>query len=206
MLAKALNTYLGLDPESQKRLHTLRDKVVTVELTPLHIIFQCEFTADGIRLHSGDALTAEAKIKGTPMQMLGAMIAKNQRHRFFADDLTIEGNADLGLQLVDLFDALDIDWEEYFSRVAGDTPAYHVGRFARGIKKWFKQTEQSFTQNVSEYLQEEKQWLPSREALHDFFLNIDEARMDTDRLEAKIKQLQNHIAADDVVASKRSAQ
>ena len=194
LLAKATNSYLKLDPESLFRLEALQGSVVTIELLPFHFIFQCSFSATGINIQPGESLTATAKMKGTPLQMVGAMLVKENRQRFFADDLVIEGNADIGLQLVALFDAMHIDWEEYFAHIAGDTVAHHAGQLAGGIKKWFNQFETSFTQTISEYIQEEKQWFPAREALQDFFLDIDTLRMDTDRMEAKINLLKNHFA------------
>lgn len=193
LLSKALNRYLALDPESSERLDALQGNVVTIELLPFHFIFQCEFTSAGINIQPNELLTAATKIRGTPLQMLGAMLAKENRQRFFADDLVIAGNAEIGLQLVALFDAMQIDWEEYFSHIVGDSTAHHVGRIAGGIKKWFGQLETSLTQNISEYIQEEKQWLPAREALQDFFQEIDTLRMDTDRIEAKIHSLKSHL-------------
>lgn len=193
-LAKALNGYLQLDPESATRLQALQGKVVTIELLPFHFIFQCEFTLTGIQLHADVLLPATTAIKGTPLQMLGAMLAKENRHQFFSDDLVMEGDAEIGLQLVELFDAMQIDWEEYFSRLAGDVPAYHIGQVVRHVKNWLHQTNDSFINNVNEYIHEEKCWLPSRESLQDFFHDIDTIRMDTDRLEAKIKFLNKQIA------------
>lgn len=195
-LAKTINSYLKLDPESTRRLETLQHNVITIELLPFHFIFQCAFTKAGIHIKPGETLPATTKMIGTPLQMLGAMIAKENRHRFFADDLVIQGNAEIGLQLVELFDAMQIDWEEYAAHIAGDTTAHHIGRAARGIKKWFNRIETSFTHNVSEYIQEERRWLPAREALQDFFDDIDRLRMDTDRMEARINMLKNHFAED----------
>jgi ubiquinone biosynthesis protein UbiJ len=199
-LSNAINSYLKLDPESKQRLEALQGNVITIELLPFHFIFQCEFTTTGIHIHHGETLAAASSIRGTPLQMLGALIAKENRHRFFADDLAIQGNVEIGLQLVDLFDAMQIDWEEYVAHFAGDTTAHHIGRVAKSVKKWLGQIETSFTHNVSEYIQEEKRWLPAREALQDFFEDIDTLRMDTDRMEAKIKRLKDHFVEDGKIA------
>ena len=40
-----------------------------------------------------------------------------------------------------------------------------------------------------EFVHEEMKWLPAREALQDFFNDIDTLRMDVDRIEAKIQHL-----------------
>jgi ubiquinone biosynthesis accessory factor UbiJ len=187
-LTKAMNAYLNLDPESKQRLHKLQGKIITIEFLPFHFIFQCLFSEHGIDIKTDDLLKADTTIRGTPMQMLGVMITKDNRHRFFADDLKIEGNAELGQQVTELFDELQIDWEEHLSRLVGDVPAHHIGRLIQNIGSWLHNTEQSVTQDTSDYLHEEAAWFPSDVALQDFYDEIDTLRMDVDRIEARIKQ------------------
>ncbi len=188
-LTKAINAYLRLDPESNGRLLKLKGKAITIELLPFHFVFQCVFHEDHVELQQDELLHTDTKIRGTPLHMLGVMLIKDNRQRFFAEDLVIEGNAEFGQQVVELFDELQIDWEEYLSRFLGDVPAYHVGRFLRGINGWLRDTEKAFAQNVNEYMHEEALFLPAREALQDFFAEIDTLRMDVDRVEAKINHL-----------------
>ncbi len=117
------------------------------------------------------------------------MITKDNRHRFFAEDLIIEGNAEIGQQVIELFDELQIDWEDHLSHFVGDIPAYHAGRILSGMSKWLLGTEQTLAQNIKEYLHEEAEYVPTREALQDFFSEIDTLRMDVDRIEARINHL-----------------
>jgi ubiquinone biosynthesis protein UbiJ len=191
-LSKAVNTALALDPESDQRLKKLQGKVITIEFLPVHFTFQCVFTSAGIEIQKEQQLASEAVIRGTPLQMLGAMLSKDNRQRFFAEDLIIEGNAELAQQVVNLFDEMEIDWEEQISRVVGDVPAYHAGRLLRGAKQWLRKATDSLSENVNEYVHEEARWVPAREALQDYFNDIDALRMDVDRAEAR---LQNLLAA-----------
>jgi len=190
-LTKAINRYLSLDPESKRRLSKLKGKAITIEFLPFHFTFQCLFHEDHVELQKDELLHTDTKIRGTPLQMLGVMLTKDNRQRFFAEDLVIEGNAEFGQQVIELFDELHIDWEEHLSRFTGDIPAYQVGRLLRGMNHWLSETEKSFAQNVNEYIHEEADYLPAREALQDFFAEIDTLRMDVDRTEAKI----NHLLA-----------
>lgn len=191
-LSKTINAYLALDPESKMRLQQLRDKVITIELLPWHVIFQCEFNAEGIVIHDENT-SSDAKISGTPLQMTAMLLVKEDRHQFFAEDLKIEGNVELGQQVIFLFDHLHIDWEEYLSHLTGDVSAHHIGRLLRNTTSWLKKTEQNTTDNIRDYIHEEKTWLPAKEALQDLFNDIDVLRMDTDRIEAKIKMLAEGI-------------
>jgi ubiquinone biosynthesis accessory factor UbiJ len=190
-LTKAMNTYLGLDAESRPRLKKLRGKIITLELLPFNWVFQCSLTEKGLSILDDENVVADTTIRGTPLRLVGVMLAKDHRQRFFAEDVVIEGNAEVGQQVIALFDALQIDWEEPLSRLIGDVPTYHVSRFSQRVKAWIERSEHRFTQDVSDYLHEEKQWLPAREALHDFFEDIDNLRMDVDRIEAKINLLTN---------------
>jgi ubiquinone biosynthesis accessory factor UbiJ len=147
------------------------------------------FTESGIELHRHTDAKSDTEIIGTPLQMLGVVIHKTKRQQFFAEDVKINGDAELGQSVVELFDQLEIDWQEQISHVIGDVPTQHISNFMQRMKGWLSSTEQSFTANVSDYVHEEKQWLPAREELQDFFNDIDALRMDTDRMEARIQHL-----------------
>ena len=192
-LSKAINAYLKLDQASHERIKKLAGQVVTVELLPMHFVFQCRFTQEEIVLKANEEHEANVKICGTPIQLLNVMMSSN-RQQFFADDITIEGNAELAQQVIELFDTLQIDWEEQFSHLLGDIPAYHANRLLRNTTAWLKQTRRSFTQNVNDYLHEEILLFPTREALNDLFSEIDTLRMDVDRIELRVKQLMGELA------------
>lgn len=192
-LSKAMNTYLKLDPESQARMKKLNGKAIAIELLPFHFTFQCIFAENSVEVKSDELLETDTQIRGTPMQMLGVMMTKDNRHRFFAEDVIMTGNAELGQQVIALFDELDIDWEEHLSQFVGDVPAYHVGRFMRKMSSWLRKSEDSFSQNVNEYVHEETEWFPTREALQTFFNDIDVLRMDVDRAEARLKNLREAL-------------
>lgn len=189
-LTKAMNKYIELDPDSIKRLKHLQGKTIQILLLPVHLRFQCLFQADGIVI-TNDNITADTTISGTPLQMLGVLLSKH-RQQFFADDLTIEGDVELGQQVVELFDQLQIDWEEVVAKKIGDVPSVHLSRLVKTAKTWFSDTEKSMSQNINEFVHEEAAWFPAKEALQDLFHDIDLLRMDVDRMESKIKYLFNN--------------
>lgn len=196
-LSRIMNACLSLDPESTKRLDKLRRKTISIELLPMHFQFHCQFDASAIQIHPGLSQSAEAVIRGTPLQMMGILLNPANRTRFFADDVVIEGNAELGQQVIELFDHLQIDWEEHLSHWVGDAPAYHAGLAVSKLQSWMKSTHDSLKSDISDYMHEEARWLPAREALQDFFAEIDLIRMDVDRAEAAIQHLQSIISMEE---------
>ena len=186
---KAINAYLRLDTESARRLKRLNGKTVTIELLPFHFIFQLEVSAAKIQCHLGERLPANTKIIGTPLRLLSVMTTKHNRQAFFADDLKMEGDAEFGRHVIELFDDLEVDWEEHCAKVIGDVPAHHLGRALISAKHWLRKTGDSFSRDISEYLHEETHIFPPPEALNDFYNDIDQLRMDVDRMEARLRRI-----------------
>ena len=187
---KALNRYLTLDPESIHRIHELRGKIVKIHLNMIPPLeFFLKFNPQTIDVLAEFSNQPDLIIKGTPLSLLNLSLTKDKRKHFFGDNVSIAGNLELGQQVTDLFDQLEIDWEEYISHWVGDISAHQIGRAAEKLKKFSSRFKKSMSQNVNEYIHEEINVFPPKEALQDFFSDIDVLRMDVDRIEARIKNL-----------------
>lgn len=163
-LKKALNQYLALDPESQKRLQPVEGKTITIELTLPAFCFQLSFREKKIEVTVGDHLPAELKIRGTPLNLFALALQSDKKQAFFAEAVTIEGEALLGQQIIDLFNHLEIDWEEHLAELVGDLPAYQIGRLGKKFFAWGKEAKNSLSLHVNDYIHEEQPWFPPREA------------------------------------------
>lgn len=188
-LEKALNRYLTLDPESAKRLAALEGKTITIELMPLQKCFQLQIIDHKLRLHKEAPFSAEMKIKGTPLNMLSLAFSRDKKRQFFLANLVIEGDTELGQQFMAVFEQLDIDWEEYLSHGVGDVAAHEFFRFTKNMLAWGNEARERLLRNTDEYIHEEKAWLPPAEAVGDFLREVDELRLDADRLEARVREL-----------------
>lgn len=188
-LNKIINAYLKLDPDSIQRMQKLRHKIIHVELKPLSIKLELSFSDDAIHITNNEFVnTPDVSLSGTPLRLLHAMYS-DDRQAVFTEDLEIEGDALIAQDLLTLFDHLAIDWTEHLSVLVGDVPAQYAQKFQNKISRVAKHTINTLTQNISEYIHEEKTWLPTREALKDFFTDVDETRMAADRLEVRINLL-----------------
>ncbi len=200
-LTQALNRYLALDPESSQRLQPLKNKTIRIELciaqAPLYKEDKCQFqmlfTETGIQLKTFDLSAPDTHLKGTPLSLLRMTFSHKNRKSFFEKDICIEGDPELGQQVIALFDELEIDWEEYISYWIGDIPAHQLTRFTRKLSTLGNRLRETLAQNINEYVHEEVDLFPSPEALQDLFHGVDELRMDTDRLEEKIQRLAKKI-------------
>jgi ubiquinone biosynthesis protein UbiJ len=205
ILQTALQRYLALDPETPKRLQALAGKRVLLELRGINLSCELVFADGTLQLwHSpySAALHTDYEknnmgenvpdtiISGTPLRLLHMTLApKSLRKQFFADDITITGDLDLGQHVIDLFDQLEIDWEEPLSRIIGDAPAYQFSRVLREVTAWGKETYKTLLTDVNEFVHEEIPLFPAPEAMQDFFHDVDQTRMDADRLAARMQHL-----------------
>lgn len=188
LLEKAINRYLALDSESASRMASLQNKIVTIELKGLKLVMQMVFIAGGLQLKWDDFLDPDLIIRGTPLNLLHMSLVEDKK-KFFADDVLIEGNMELAQQVLAVFDELEVDWEEALSTLVGDVPAYHAGRVFSRLKNVSLRIRKAVSYNLNEYVHEEINLFPPVEALHDLFHGIDELRMDVDRLEVRIEKL-----------------
>jgi ubiquinone biosynthesis protein UbiJ len=111
--------------------------------------------------------------------------------RVFADErLTVEGDTALAHQLQLALNQLQPDWEAAMANHIGDVPAHFIGKRIRQAVKWSRQAFSTMNANVEEYVHEESRTLPGRRELEATFQDIDELSLRTERLEARLNQLQ----------------
>src|SRR3990167_799932 len=190
-IEKALNTYLQTDPRSSKRLAKLAGRSVGIELMPFRLSFICSFHPGNVSVKLDEGEQPCARIKGTPLQLCCMLLYKERRQQFFTDDVSMEGDAEVTELVLHLFEHVHIDWEEHASQLIGDVPAHQLGKFVKSVRGWLENSTSSFSQDMNDYLHEEKAWFPQREELHEFFSSVDTIRMDIDRLEARLTHLQS---------------
>ena len=107
--------------------------------------------------------------------------------------LDIKGDLQLAQALMNVFKHMDLDWEGFIAQYLGDTVAYALSSVAKTSHRWLKQVFQARQQDVVVYLQDEIKWLPMPVIIEELYQEIDTTRTDVDRLEARLKRLQETI-------------
>ena len=83
------------------------------------------------------------------------------------------------------------DIEEELSGLVGDVAAHRLGEVARGVRNWARGARSTMATNIREYVQEESRDVPSRYETDRFASQVNSLRDDVDRLEARLKRLEN---------------
>lgn len=185
-----LNRYLSLDPEAKEHLCRLSGKIVKIEWGPL--TYYWLFKSDSIYLSEDYNGPADLILRGSTFDFLRmAFIKKDKVHTDIP--LQVLGDMEFGKQFKEFFSNLEIDYEEQLSKILGDAIAYPMTQVLRTINLWTKQSMESLSQNLTNYVQREMNWLVSDEELQLFFSEVDELRDDCARLEARVKILEEML-------------
>jgi ubiquinone biosynthesis protein UbiJ len=193
-LESSLNTYLQLDPDSQRILEKMTGKCLAIELKGLDVTLYLLTDTKGIQIFSDYPDTPDAILSGTPMELLGLALEQQPGPAVFAEGVKISGDTELGQLFKRLFDSLDIDWEEYFSHYTGDIVAHKMGSLLRSGIDWSQQAIDILRQDIAEYLLQEDHLVPEKAELEGFYTDIDTLRDNTERLEARIQRIKDQLA------------
>lgn len=178
-LQKALNRVLALDAETQARLRQLNGHVIKIELLTIDQVFFLTLEQDQLQLRETSDIAPDIIIQATPTALF-QMVSRQQD--LYGSDVKITGDMGVGQAIKDIFSQIDIDWEEGISHYTGDVVARGVTQGLRKIHAWQRRTHENLQQDYKEYLQEEIELLPRREAFNTFCQQVTTLRDDVERL------------------------
>jgi ubiquinone biosynthesis protein UbiJ len=144
--------------------------------------------ADG----AADGAAADAVISGSAPALLQLMRGDGPSVASRAG-VQIRGDAEVANLFRQLFAAAKPDFEEELSRWIGDMPARRLSQVARSVRSWARRTRRTAGENIAEYLQEEGRDLISKPEHEEFLHGVDTVREAADRIEARLKSIEQRI-------------
>jgi len=184
-----INSVLALDAEGAHRLAPIQGRVLLVELASFGSRIYIVPGESGLLLYGAYDAPPDCTVRGTPAGLLSMALSEHREDAVFEGAVEIDGDNQVAQTLGEVFQGLDIDWEELLSKVVGDTLAHRIGIQARAGGRWAERTGDTLTQDIREYLQEEGRLLPGREEMRAFLADVDTLRDDVERLAARIERL-----------------
>lgn len=193
-LEAAFNAWLQLEASTHgqalNRLQALQGKLIRLHITNPDMQFDILPTTERIRVSTDYAAEPDVTITGSALGFMRLAAAEDSGKAMLAQGVTIAGDTGLGMQFSQILREVNIDWEELASRAVGDVMAHQLGQIARQSKGWLDDTAHAMRLNTQEYLQEEARLVPAEAELKAYLDAVDDLRMDVDRLEARLKQLE----------------
>ncbi|MDO6441302.1 SCP2 domain-containing protein [Marinobacter sp. 2_MG-2023] len=195
IIERALNQALELDPAGQKALLAALEGPVQFRMTdPLLLTFSLHRTGNQVQVRSQPVDQPALEISGKPLAF--AALATGDNRVFTEKRLDVVGDTNLAHQFQRALDQLNPDWEAAMARHIGDMPAHFIGKRIRNSVSWSRQAFTTLNANIEEYVHEESRALPGRRELEATFEDIDSLSLRTERLEARVNQIESRSNTD----------
>lgn len=186
----AINQVLALDAEGATRLANVQGQVLEVVLTGFGTRVYVLPGETKLFLYGAYDAEPDCTVHGSPVALLGMVTSEHREDAVFAGSIRIDGDNRLAQTLGEVFQGLDIDWEEQLSKLLGDTLAHRLMDRVRAGERWAGRSRDITRENLREYLQEEAAVVPSRQELDAFLAAVDTLRDDVERLAARVERLE----------------
>lgn len=189
IVESALNRALALDPAGKQALMSALTGPVQFSLDSVKLTLVLQQAGGQVRVASQPVESPALVLAGRPMAFVA--LATGDDRVFSEGRIQVTGDTALAHQFQRAIDQLNPDWEAALAAHVGDVPAHFIGQRLRGAVRWSRQAFRSLNANVEEYIHEETRSLPGRRELEATFTDIDRMNLQTERLEARIKRLEN---------------
>jgi len=149
LIQGAFNRAIALDPDAVIELQALEGKVVEVQVTNLDVNVFAIIVSDGVelsRFHDGEPDTT---LSGSLFDLLSLL---KDPEALMNGTVSIAGDVTTAKQLKKIANNLDIDWEEHFSGLIGDSSAHQLFRFGSGIQALFARGAERFEQSAENFI------------------------------------------------------
>lgn len=192
-LETAINTALRYDPGTRIGLQKLAGQSLAIDLTaPLALTLGITFANDHISI-SHQPHTPTTRLRGSLAGLASLMLGEHSS--LAGSGVEAIGSTVLLTEVQRLLRQLDLDWEDLLADCFGDIAAHQAAQRLRPGLQWLRQRGGNSRRLLSEFLTEELQATPGRHELELFHQSVDELRLRVDRADARLRQLQQLVAA-----------
>ena len=185
---RGVNRVLRLDPTALPRLARLSGRIIEIDCTaPAWRLFILADDA-GLRLASNWGAPASS--------LLRLAVSRNKTAVLHGPEVEIDGDSGLLMNLAEVLQDLELDWEYEISRWLGPVGAQLLGSSLRSPVDWVRDSADSLRQDLADYLSEESRMLVGQAEAQARFDELDDMKLALDRLEARIERLALNLNPD----------
>lgn len=185
-----LNQGIALDPSLKQKFLEFEDRIIEIVVLPLHVHFYMTFKSGKIELLKEINRTPDTIIHSSPIGLIRlSFLPASKTRSLFNDTIKISGDIELGQRLKKVIDSMNIDWEGHLAHFTGDVAAYHIGKIVRKGHEIQKKCVTTIQNQTKDYLLHELQWIVSSSELNQFYQDVDDTRLRTERLQAHFEYL-----------------
>lgn len=189
----SINHVLRYDPAALAALARMQGRLLALTIAGISPVFVRVYD-DGIGLSLMGDSQPDATLTGTLSDFLVLARATDKANTLINSNIDMDGDTEFALGLTRIAQQLDIDWEAVITPLTGSLLAHQLGQGLRGLLSWGKTNAPVWQRSVREYLEDEVQLATPQPLVSHFADEVDELKLATDRLAARIERLQQAAA------------
>ncbi|MEZ2876510.1 SCP2 domain-containing protein [Pseudomonas lundensis] len=192
-----VNRILRLDSTALARMRPLTGKVIAVECASpaLHLFILP--SDEGLLLAAQWAADADCTLRAPASSLLHLALSKDKTAVLHGPQVDLEGDSHVLMELAAILQDLELDWEFELSRWIGPVATALIAGHVRSRANWYQHGFASLNQNLAEYLSEEARTLVGEREAQARFAELDQLKLDLDRLEARVERLSRSLNTSD---------
>ena len=192
-----VNRIWRLDSTAMARLQPLTGKVIAVECAAPALQLFILPSDEGLLLATQWAADADCTLRAPAASLMRLVLSKDKTAVLHSPEVDLEGDSHVLMALAQVLQDLELDWEYELSRWLGPVATALIGGHLRSRANWYQQGFASLNQNLAEYLSEEARTLVGEREAQARFDELDQLKLDLDRLEARFERLGRSLNSSD---------
>jgi len=191
-----VNDALKYDLTAADKLSALAGKTLELSIVEPSLTISITIESDGfVLIQQGGLEQFDAQVSGKARDLFAVLQAEDRTAAMMEHQINIQGDTRTFFAIQEVMSHLDIDWEMALADKIGDLPAHFVADALKAAGKFAKNQFKSASRTSRNFLREESNWLVPDSLWDAHRKAIQTTRHDADRINAKIKQLGQRIAA-----------
>lgn len=183
-----INQALRLDPAASALLAPLVGKTLAISLTDVKLECSVVFSEESITLISAFEPTADTTLTAPLLSLI--RFARDPDLSLKPLNIRISGDIQTLKPLLQLLQEVEPDWEEALAARIGDSAASQLGYWSRQVMQWSAISRKRVTDQAKYFLDQGNHRYMTHAELSEFFDEIDDLNIDSERLELKVARLE----------------
>lgn len=191
-----INALLELDPPSLKRIRALSGQVLAIHAREPAFTLFVILHRDGLQLAREWQAPADCTLSATCAELWQLATTADKAAALYQPGVSIEGSNALLVELADIMQNMDIDWEFRLQQWFGPVAAGLIGSHLRQRGQWTAANLASLQQRLQDWLTEETRLLVGNNEAESRFAELDRLKLQLDRLEARTALVRRQLEPD----------
>ncbi|OUU35711.1 MAG: hypothetical protein CBC09_08770 [Cellvibrionales bacterium TMED49] len=188
-LEKLINTAIAYDTQTNQLIEGLDGTTVALQISPPELCYYVLVKDGHIKIKSGTCEKASVTLNGSIIAFVGILTQDRNAMTLAGSGVTVVGDTLILKRLENIFQKLDVDWEEALSDIVGDIPAHFIATSLGKLARVTEDNQRRIVTAAVEFVQEEWKIVPALPEFENFSRQVRQLSIDADRMSARIDNL-----------------